>query len=54
LFLPRNFRRKSDSYLMLLSQGEAIEVYILNPFTPNLLKSGCGSSTARIPRSVVP
>jgi hypothetical protein len=28
------FRRKSNSYLTLPSQGEAIEAYVLKPFTP--------------------
>ena len=42
LVSTQEFRRKSNSYLKLFSQGEAIEVYILNPFTPNLLKSGRG------------
>ena len=33
LFLPRNLR-KSNVHLTLPSQGEAIEAYVLKPFTP--------------------
>jgi hypothetical protein len=54
LSLLRSFRRKSNLYLMLLSQGDAIEAYILKPFTPNLPKSNCGFHTTRIPASMVP
>ena len=54
LSLLSSFRRKSNLHLMLLSQGDAIEAYILKPFTPNLPKSNCGSHTTRIPASMVP
>jgi hypothetical protein len=48
-----NFRRKSNSHLRLLSQGDAAKAFILKPFHPILPKSDCDFHAMRIPASML-